>query len=76
MISAEDARKQKNELNWLKDKQQLSEVEKKINKDIKRGYTYYYEKLADNVANELIQLGYKIEYFSSHRDGDVTTIKW
>ena len=76
MISAEEARKQKNELSSLKKKQQLAEVEDKINKDIKKGCTYYYEKLTDSVTYELRKLGYKVEYFSSQRDGEVTTIKW
>lgn len=76
MLSAEEARKQQHELNTSEEKKQLEDVEKAITKDIKKGYTYYYGKLKDTVDSELRRLGYKIQFISDQRDGDLTTIKW
>lgn len=76
MISAEEARRQKCELNSLEERIQLEKVEEGVKKDIKRGHTYYYGKLQDTVICELKRLGYKVEYYSDQRDGCTTTIKW
>lgn len=76
MISAEEARKQQYELNSKKEEKQLKEIEEKIKKDIKRGYTYYYEQLCLTVQLELEKLGYKVSYVYDQRDGSLTTIKW
>lgn len=76
MISAKEARKKKDELNSLEERQQLEKVEEIIKKDIKKGYAYYYGKLQDTVVNELGRLGYKVEYHSDQRDGSITTIRW
>lgn len=76
MISAYEARKQQYELNSKKEEKQLKEIEEKIKKDIKRGYTYYYEQLCPTVQSELEKLGYKVSYVHDQRDGSLTTIKW
>lgn len=76
MISADEARKLQNELNSTEEESQLKEVEGKIKKDIKKGYTYYYKQLCPAVQNKLERLGYKVFYIFDQRDGELTTIKW
>lgn len=76
MISADEARKLQNELNSVNEEEQLKEVEEKIKKDIKKGYTYYYKQLCPTVQRELERLGYKVSYAFDQRDGSLTTIKW
>lgn len=76
MISADEARNLQNQLNTEKEEIQLKEVEEKIKKDIKKGYTYYYEQLCPTVQQELEKLGYKVYYVFDQRDGSLTTIKW
>jgi hypothetical protein len=76
MISANEAKKQKEELNSLQEKQQLETVEANIKKDIKQGYTYYYGKLLPTIEAELKSLGYKVEFYSDQREGSITTIRW
>jgi hypothetical protein len=76
MISAQDARKQKEELNSVEERQQLENIEAAIKRDIKKGYIYYYEQLQNTVSAELKRLGYKVEYECTQRDGSITTIRW
>lgn len=76
MISAEEARMKRNDINSTINKQQLEKIEEGINKNINKGYTYYYGKLTDTVEAELIKLGYRVEFHLDQRDGDFTTIKW
>jgi hypothetical protein len=76
MISADEARKLKNKTNSLEDAQQLEKVQKLVEKDIKKGYTYYYGILNDSVLNELKRLGYDVDFSCNQMDGTITTIRW
>lgn len=76
MISAEQAREKQKQVNSERELRQLKEIEEKINNDIKKGYTYYYESLEPTVFKQLQSLGYKVNESFEQRDGTLITIKW
>jgi hypothetical protein len=78
MMTAKEARQKTNEINSLKEREQLKKIEALINSNIMSGTFCYYGTLIPNVETHLVNLGYVVNRnkIVDPKDGPSVIISW